>query len=93
MKQTSLIALVLALGISAGALISPLLAQQQIATSQQSSCFIGENSNAACSGDWIYFAGNTSAIDSGAWVVGINSETREIWYKDGRRLTMVEERD
>ena len=93
MKQISLIALVLALGITAGASISPLLAQQQIAASRQTNCFVGENSNAACSGNWIYFAGNTSIVDEGAWVVGINGETGEIWYKDGRRLRMLEEGD
>lgn len=90
MKQTIVVALVLALGITGGAFISPLLAQQQ---STSSSCFVGENSNAACAGNWIYFAGNTSAVDSGAWVVGVNSETGEVWHKDGKRFVVLESRD
>jgi len=95
MKQTKIIGLIvlLAFGITAGALISPLLAQQQIAASPQTTCFVGESSNAACSGNWIYFAGNTSGLDSGAWLIRVNSETGQIWHKDGKRIVPLEERE
>lgn len=85
--------LVLAFGVITGALVSPLLAQPQNNDPQRVQCFVGEGSNAACSGSWIYFAGNTSALDSGAWLIGINSETGEIRYKDGKRIATLEERD
>lgn len=91
MKKSSVIGLLLALGITTGALISPLLAQQETAAAPQTSCFVGESSNAACSGNWIYFVGNTTAVDSGAWVVRMNSETGEIWYKNGKKLVLLSE--
>ena len=93
MKQTNLIGLVfmIALGTTAGAFISPLFAQQEAPTSPQIPCSVGEGSNAACSGNWIYFAGNTGAIDSGAWVFRMNSETGEVWYKNGKNLVLLEE--
>jgi hypothetical protein len=91
MKQLVLIGFVLLLGIISGALISPLLAQSQAAGSPQSTCFIGENSNAACGGKWIFFAGNTSNLDESAWIVRIDSETGEIWYKNGKKLRLLED--
>lgn len=91
MKQKSLIGLVLALGIIAGAFISPLNAQQQSAATNEPTCSVGEGSNAACSGKWILFAGNTSGVDSGSWVVRMNGETGEIWYKNGKKLVLLEE--
>jgi hypothetical protein len=93
MKQSNLIGLALALGIVSGALISPLFAQQEAAASPQATCFVGENSSAACSGNWIYFSGNTSGLDSGAWVIRVNGETGEIAYKDGKRLVRLEQRE
>ena len=93
MKKIGFTAIVLGFGWIAGALISPLLAQAPVVESREATCFVGEASSAACSGDWIYFAGNTSGLDSGAWVVGINSETQEIWYKNGRRMNMLEADD
>lgn len=89
MKQKVLTALLLILGALAGALISPLNAQQQAAPTQ--TCSVAEGSNAACSGKWVYFAGNTSGVDSGAWVVRMNGETGEVWYKNGKRLVLLEE--
>ena len=93
MKTKGLVALVLTFGFGLGALISPLIAQQQSASQSQPTCMVGEYSNAACSGDWIYFAGNTSAVDNGAWLIGVNGNTGEVWVKDGRRLNPVEKRD
>ena len=92
MKQIVLIGLVLLLGIISGTFISPLLAQSQTQTavSEQMNCFVGEGSNAACSGKWVIFAGNSSNLDEGAWVVRVNSETGEIWYKNGKRLQLLE---
>ena len=91
MKKPVLIGFVLLLGIVSGTSISPLLAQSQTAESRQTTCFVGEGSNAACSGKWIYFAGNTGNLDESAWVVRVNSETGEIWYKNGRKLLRLGE--
>ncbi|MGI9205424.1 MAG: hypothetical protein ACR2Q3_15525 [Woeseiaceae bacterium] len=90
MKQKVLTILLLALGALGGVLISPLNAQQQ-ETPLQQTCSVAEGSNAACSGKWVYFAGNTSGVDSGAWVVRMNGETGEVWYKNGKRLVLLEE--
>ena len=81
----------MAFGITTGALVSPLFAQQDTAVSPKTNCFVGESSNAACSGKWIYFAGNTSGVDSGAWVVRMNGETGEVWYKNGKKLVLLVE--
>ncbi len=93
MKQPVLIGLVLALGIISGTSISPLLAQSQTQTqradSQQMTCYVGEGSNAACNGKWIYFAGNTGNLDESAWFVRVNSDTGEIWYKNGKKLQLL----
>lgn len=91
MRQKIQIGFVLAFGTIAGALISPLSAQQNTATARESSCSVGQGSNAACSGKWIYFAGNTSGVDSGAWVIRMNGETGEVWYKNGKKLVLLEE--
>lgn len=88
MKQAILIGLVLVLGITAGALISPLFAQQQNSFAR-TGCYVGEGSGAACSGKWIYFAGNVSGVDSGAWVVRMDSDTGQIWYKNGKKLVLL----
>lgn len=90
MKQIVMIGLVLLLGIISGTSISPLLAQSQTVVSEQVNCYVGEGSNAACNGKWIIFAGNASNLDEGAWVVRVNSETGEIWYKNGKRLQLLE---
>ena len=90
MKQIVMIGLVLLLGIISGTFISPLLAQSQTVVSEQVNCYVGEGSNAACNGKWIIFAGNASNLDEGAWVVRVNSETGEIWYKNGKRLQLLE---
>jgi len=90
MKQKGLVVLLLTVGALMGALISPLNAQQQVAPQQQT-CSVAEGSNAACSGKWVYFAGNTSGVDSGAWVVRMNGETGEVWYKNGKKLVLLEE--
>ncbi len=91
MKQPVMIGLVLVIGLVVGTFISPLLAQSQTIDAQRTTCFIGESSSAACSGKWIIFAGNSDDIDSGAWIVRVNSETGEIWYKDGKRLKLLED--
>lgn len=91
MKQQILIGLVLVLGIISATSISPLFAQSQTPDSQQMTCFIGEGSNAACSGKWIYFAGNTGNLDESTWVVRVNSETGQIWYKNGKKLVLLRE--
>ena len=91
MKRKTLIGFLLAFGITAGAIFSPLFAQQDTTVSQRATCHVGENSGAACSGKGIVFAGNTSGVDSGAWVVRMNSETGEIWYKNGKKLVLLEE--
>jgi len=90
MKKTVVIGLVLALGIILGASVSPLLAQSQALGSQQYACSIGERSSAACSGQWIIFAGNADNLDSGAWVVRVDRISGEIWYKDGKRLRLLD---
>ena len=87
MKQLVLVAFALVLGVISGALISPLLAQSSSSTPM--ACFVGEASNAACGGKWIYFAGNTSNLDESAWVVRVNSETGAIWYKDGKKMQLL----
>ena len=86
-----MIGIALMLGVVSGMYISPLLAQSQAADPRQMSCFVGEASNAACSGQWIFFAGNTGTLDESAWVVRVNSETGEIWYKNGKRLQLLQE--
>ncbi len=89
MKQLILISLVLMLGIISGAFVSPLLAQSQASGSQQATCYVGEGSSAACSGKWIYFAGNTGALDESAWVVRVDSETGKVWFKNGKKLQLL----
>jgi hypothetical protein len=91
MKQLGLIGLVLMLGIITGTFISPLLAQSQTVDSQRKTCIVGEASNAVCSGKWIYFVGNGDTLDEAVWVVRVNSETGEIWYKNGKKLQLVDE--
>ncbi len=93
MKQIVLIGLVLVFGIISGTSIPPLLAQAQAVDSEQVTCFVGEGSNAACSGKWIFFAGNTGNLDESAWVVRVNSETGEIWYKDAKKLQLLQEEE
>ena len=90
MKQAVTIGLILLLGILFGVSVSPLSAQTQSASSVQPSCYVGEGSGAACSGKWIVFAGNSSNLDEGAWVVRVNGETGEVWYKNGRRFQPLE---
>jgi len=91
MKYITVIGPVLALGFAAGAFISPLRAQQQTPIPSQPTCFVGEGSNAACSGNSIYFAGNTSGIDDGVWVVRIDGETGKISYRNGKKLVTLSE--
>lgn len=91
MKSISVIGLVLAFGFVAGALISPLGAQQQPPMSGQPTCYVGEGSNAACSGSSVYFAGNTSGIDDGVWIVRIDGETGKISYRNGKKLVTLTE--
>ena len=93
MKDKSLIGLVLALGITVGAFVSPLIAEQQTAAPLQTTCVVGENSNAACSGNSIYFAGNTSGLDNGVWLIRINGDTGKISYRDGKKLITLSEPD
>jgi hypothetical protein len=87
MKNTIGATLILALGIVLGAMITPIFAQQD----QQRTCFVGEGSNAACSGDWIFFAGNTTAIDNGAWIVRIDARTGAVWLRDGNDMERLRE--
>jgi len=91
MKSISVIGLVLVLGFALGAFISPLRAQQQSAIPAQATCYVGEGSNAACSGSSIYFAGNTSGIDDGVWVVRVDGETGKISYRNGKKLVTLSE--
>ena len=91
MKQSTLIGLILLLGFAGGAFLSPLVAQQQPAAGAQHFCAVGENSNAACVGRWVYFSGNTSNIDSGVWVVRVDGGTGEIAYRDGKKLVRLAE--
>ncbi|MGI9232943.1 MAG: hypothetical protein ACR2RD_04870 [Woeseiaceae bacterium] len=91
MKQKVMIGLFLMVGLICGLSISPLLAQSHAADQSQMTCFVGESSNAACGGKWIFFAGNTGGLDDTAWVVRVNSETGEIWYKNGKKLQLVKE--
>jgi len=86
MMKQGLIGLTLVFGIISGASISPLLAQSQTIDSHNATCYVGEGSNAACAGKWIVFAGNSANLDESAWVVRVNSETGEIWYKNGKKL-------
>lgn len=86
MKQTIVIGAILVLGVIIGSSISPLLAQSQNAGAQAANCYVGEGSNAACSGKWIFFAGNNATLDESAWVVRVNSETGEVWYKNGKKF-------
>ena len=89
MKKIAVLTLALACLVLTGFLVSPLVAQPRSGSSTQ--CFVGEGSNAACSGRWIFFAGNTSAIDSGAWVVRIDGQTGTVWYRDGKKLVQLRE--
>ena len=91
MKKIVMIGIALVLGVVSGMYISPLLAQSQAADAGQMNCVVGEASNAACSGQWIYFAGNTGTLDESAWVIRVNSETGEIWYKNGKRLQLLKD--
>ena len=92
MKLT-IIGLVLLLGVILGASVPPLFAQAQSPATDGTRCFVGQGSGAACAGKWIYFAGNTGNLDESAWLVRINSETDEIWFKNGRRMQRLEESD
>ncbi len=88
-RKTVLFGSLVGFGMAAGALISPLLAEGEGNGAER--CFIGENSNAACAGEFIYFVGNTSNLDSGAWVVRISGESGRIWYRDGRKMVLLRE--
>ena len=92
MKLTT-VSVVLVLAITLGVAVSPLFAQIQPTEASEPRCFVGEGSGAACSGKWIYFAGNTGNLDESAWLVRIDSETGEIWFKNGRRMQRLEESD
>lgn len=91
MKQVVLISLILLIGLVFGMSIAPLSAQVQSAEPAQHGCYVGEGSNAACAGKWIVFAGNTGNLDESAWVLRIDRETGEIWFKNGRRLQKLEQ--
>ena len=91
MKKLLPISLALMFGVVCGASISPLFAQSGTTVVNKPTCFVGEGSNAACVGKWIYFAGNTGNLDEGVWIVRVDGDTGEIWYKDGRRLLRLEE--
>lgn len=91
--KSALISFVLLLGVILGASVSPLFAQGPAPTPEEARCFVGQGSGAACSGKWIFFAGNTANLDESAWLVRINSETGEVWFKNGRRLQRLEVSD
>lgn len=91
MKKIGLIGLVLALGILLGTAISPLRAQSPTAEPQATHCYVGESSGAACAGKWVFFAGNTHSLDESVWVLRINSETGEVWYKDGKKFQQIQD--
>ena len=92
MKKIGLIGLVLALGILLGTSISPLRAQAPGAEPQEAGhCYVGESSSAACAGKWVFFAGNTHSLDESVWVLRINSETGEVWFKDGKKFQQIQE--
>ncbi len=93
MNKLGLIGLILVLGIILGTFISPLSAQSQAEDSQQITCFVGEASSAACSGKWIYFAGNANTLDESVWVVRVDSETGQVWYKNGKKLQLLREEE
>ncbi len=93
MKQVVLVGLILVIGLVFGMSISPLNAQVPSGDSRQPSCYVGEGSSAACAGKWIVFAGNSGNLDESAWILRIDSETGEIWFKNGRRLQRLEEAD
>lgn len=81
--------LVLAAGILLGTSITPLVAQQE----QTPACDVGQGSGAACIGNWVVFAGNTSGIDNGAWVVRIDGRTGAVWMRDGNNMEQIREPD
>ena len=91
--KVAIISLVLLLGAALGTSISPLFAQTDTPNADDTRCVVGEGSSAACSGDWIYFAGNTGNLDESAWLIRINSETGEIWFKNGRKMQRLQEDD
>jgi len=91
MKKIGLIGLVMALGILLGISISPLRAQSPEAEAQEGHCSVGESSAAACAGKWVFFAGNTHSLDESLWILRIDSETGEVWYKDGKKFQQVQE--
>ena len=92
MKWT-ITSLILALGVVLGASVSPLFAEAQAPQADATRCFVGQGSGAACSGNYIYFAGNTGELDESAWLIRINNETGEIWFKNGRRMQRLEDRE
>ena len=93
MKKIGLIGLVLALGILLGTTITPLRAQAPTADAAQADCYVGEGSGAACAGKWVFFAGNTHSLDESVWIVRIDTETGETWYKDGKSFQQVREKE
>ncbi len=78
----------LAFGLIAGALASPLVAQQ---IGLFSACCVGENSGVGCSGDSICSAGNTSGLNTCVWVVRLDGETSQFAYQDGKKLATLSE--
>lgn len=91
MKKIGMIGLLLALGILLGTTISPLRAQSTESAASAGGCDVGESSNAACAGKWVFFAGNTHSLDESVWVLRIDTETGEAWYKDGKRFQQIQE--
>lgn len=91
MKHKIATGLLVTLGVVIATSVSPIFAQEENTTPNQIHCSVGENSNAVCAGKWIFFAGNTSNIDSGVWVIRIDVESGAIWYKNGKKLVRVVE--
>jgi hypothetical protein len=52
---------------------------------------VGDNSSGVCSGKWVFFVGNNTALDDAAWVVRINGETGEVFYKNGKKFLRLQE--
>jgi len=91
MKNTILISAFAVLALLGAISAAPQIAHSQSAEAQQGTCMVGENSSGVCAGKWVFFVGNNTALDDAAWVVRINGETGEVFYKNGKKFVRLQE--
>ena len=91
MKKSIMISAFAVVALLGAVSVAPQIAQSQPAEPQQGTCMVGDNSSGVCAGKWVFFVGNNTALDDAAWVVRINGETGEVFYKNGKKFVRLQE--